>query len=152
VKDQRISLTRIIAINWYGFRQILDLSNHTLVAGAFGSGKSALLDLIQYVMLGERWRPNRAAAGSARGRSLVSYCLCDTNTSRDGRGNEPHYIRRTGVTLVGLEFTRPAEAQRQPRRETWAIRLQYAGPTAEPKRTYFMIPGRLEWPDIAPTG
>lgn len=152
MNDQRISLTRIIAINWYGFRQILDLSNHTLVAGAFGSGKSALLDLIQYVMLGERWRPNRAAAGSARGRSLVSYCLCDTNTSRDGRGNEPHYTRRTGVTLVGLEFTWPGDGKKQPRRETWAIRLQYAGPTAEPRRTYFMIPARLEWSEIAPDG
>ena len=152
MNDQRISLTRIIAINWYGFRQILNLSNHTLVAGAFGSGKSALLDLIQYVMLGERWRPNRAAAGSARGRSLVSYCLCDTNTSRDGRGNEPHYTRRSGVTVVGLEFTWPADGKKQPRRETWAIRLQYAGPTAEPRRTYFMIPARLEWSEIAPDG
>src|SRR6266498_1954347 len=88
MSSQRISLTRIIAVNWYGFRQILDVSNHTLVAGAFKSGKSALLDLIQYVMLGEHWRPNRAAAGSAHGRSLVSYCLCDTNTTRDG---ESHY-------------------------------------------------------------
>src|SRR6266540_2581024 len=95
VKDQRISLTRILAVNWCGFRQILDVANHTLVAGVFKSGKSALLDLIQYVMLGEHWRPNRAAAGSGRGRSLVSYCLCDTNTTRDG---ESHYIRRNGVT------------------------------------------------------
>src|SRR5438477_11389838 len=84
VSSQRISLTRIIAVNWYGFRQILDVSNHTLVAGAFKSGKSALLDLIQYVMLGEHWRPNRAAAGNAQGRTLVSYCLCDTKyTTRD---------------------------------------------------------------------
>ena len=57
---QPICLTRIIGVNWYGFRQIFDVSNHTLVAGAFGCGKSALLDLIQYVMLGEEWRPNRS--------------------------------------------------------------------------------------------
>jgi hypothetical protein len=146
---QRISLTRIIAVNWYGFRQILDVSNHTLVAGAFRSGKSALLDLIQYVMLGEHWRPNRAAAGNARGRSLVSYCLCDTNTTRDG---EPHYVRRSGVTLIGLEFTWPAEGNITPRRETWGIHIGYSSPTSEPKRTYFLVPARLDWAEVAPMG
>src|ERR1039458_154973 len=146
---QRISLTRIIAVNWYGFRQILDVSNHTLVAGAFRSGKSALLDLIQYVMLGEHWRPNRAAAGNARGRSLVSYCLCDTNTTRD---DEPHYVRRSGVTLIGLEFTWPAERNITPRRETWGIHIGYSSPTSEPKRTYFLVPARLDWAEVAPSG
>src|SRR6266511_995536 len=135
MSSQRISLTRIIAINWYGFRQILDVSNHTLVAGAFKSGKSALLDLIQYVMLGEHWRPNRAAAGSAHGRTLVSYCLCDTNyTTRDG---ESHYTRRSGVTLIGLEFTLPEERNKTPRRETWDIRIEYASPSSKPEQTYF---------------
>jgi hypothetical protein len=146
---QPICLTRIIAVNWYGFRQIFDVSNHTLVAGAFGSGKSALLDLIQYAMLGEDWRPNRAAAGVARGRTLVSYCLCDTNYTRDG---EPHYIRRSGVTLIGLEFTWPTERNKPPRRETWGVRIQYASPTSKAEQTYFCVPSRLDWAEIAPTG
>lgn len=144
---QRISLTRIIAVNWYGFRQIFDVSNHTLISGAFGSGKSALLDLIQYVMLGEEWRPNRAASGAARGRTLVSYCLCDTNYTRDG---EPHYIRRDGVTFIGLEFTWPVERNKEPRRETWGVRIQYASPTSRAEQTYFCIPARLDWAEIAP--
>jgi len=149
VSAQRISLTRIIAVNWYGFRQIFDVSNHTLISGAFGSGKSALLDLIQYVMLGEEWRPNRAAAGVARGRTLVSYCLCDTNYTRD---NEPHYIRRDGVTFIALEFTWPAERNQAPRRETWGVRIQYASPTSRAEQTYFCIPARLDWAEIAPSG
>jgi hypothetical protein len=146
---QRISLTRIIAVNWYGFRQIIDVSNHTLISGAFGSGKSALLDLIQHVMLGEGWRPNRAAAGMARGRTLVSYCLCDTNYTRDG---EPHYIRRDGVTFIGLEFTWPAERNHELRRETWGVRIQYTSPTSRSEQTYFCIPARLDWAEIAPSG
>jgi SbcC/RAD50-like, Walker B motif/P-loop containing region of AAA domain len=146
---QPICLTRIIAVNWYGFRQIFDVSNHTLIAGAFGSGKSALLDLIQYVMLGEDWRPNRAAAGVARGRTLVSYCLCDTNYTRDG---EPHYVRRSGVTLIGLEFTWPTEGNKTPRRETWGVRIQYTSPTSKAEQTYFCVPARLDWAEIAPTG
>ena len=150
MNDQRISLSRILAINWYGFRQILDVSNHTLIAGSFGTGKTALLDLTQYVLLGEHWRPNRAAAGNARSRSLVSYCLCDTNTVRDG---EPHYTRSSGVSLIGLEFTWPLDrGQTEPRRETWGLRLEYSGATAEPKRTYFLIPDRVEWSALAPEG
>ena len=98
MNERRISLTRILAINWYGFRQILDVSNDMLISGKFGTGKSALLDLMQYVLLGEHWRPNRAAAGNARGRSLVSYCLCATNLFKDG---EPHFTRSSGVTLIG---------------------------------------------------
>ena len=63
--SQRISLTRVIAINWYGFRQVFDVSDNVLISGGFGTGKSALLDLMQYVLLGEHWRANRAAAGNA---------------------------------------------------------------------------------------
>ena len=146
--ERRISLTRVLAINWYGFRQILDVSNHTLIAGAFGTGKTALLDLMQYVLLGKHWRPNRAAAGNARSRSLVSYCLCDTNTMRDG---EPHYTRQSCVSIIGLEFTWPAEnSKAELRRETWGVRFEYSSPTAEPKHTYFLIPDRVTWSDLAP--
>jgi hypothetical protein len=147
---QRISLSRIIAVNWYGFRQVFDVTNHALIAGAFGTGKTALLDLIQHVLLGEHWRPNRAAAGNARSRSLVSYCLCDTNTVRDG---EPHYTRSSGVTVIALEFTWPEERGGRPRRrETWGMRIEFSSPTAEPRRTYFLVPDRLEYAQLAPDG
>jgi len=149
MNPQRISLTRIIAVNWYGFRQIIDVTDDILISGAYGSGKSALLDLIQYVLLGEHWRANRAAAGRGRGRSLVSYCLCDSNTLRDG---EPHYIRRNGVTLVALEFTKPATGRSEAQRETWGIRIEYESATSQPKQTYFGVPDRLEWAVFAPDG
>lgn len=149
MNPHRISLTRIIALNWYGFRQIIDVKDSILVAGAFGSGKSALLDMMQYVLLGEHWRPNRAAAGNARGRTLVSYCLCDTNLTRDG---EPHYTRRNGASFIALEFTWPPERGREPRRETWGIRIEYASATSDPKRVYFGIPDRLTWEMLAPSG
>ena len=150
MNDNRVSLTRILAIHWYGFRQILDVSNDVLISGKFGSGKSALLDLMQYVLLGEHWRPNRAAAGNLRSRSLVSYCLCDTNTLKDG---ESHFTRSSGVTLIGMEFTWPLEKGKdEPRRETWGVRIEFSSATAEPKPTYFLIPDRVEWATIAPNG
>ncbi len=149
--SQRISLTRIIAINWYGFRQIFNVDDNVLISGAFGTGKSALLDLMQYVLLGEHWRANRAATGNARGRDLVGYCLGDTNQAAKDGGR--HFLRRGGVTLVALEFTRPSSrAGKGSDRETWGVRLEYASPDARPKHTYFFIPSRLEYADIAPNG
>ncbi len=149
--SQRISLTRIIAINWYGFRQIFDVEDNVLISGAFGTGKSALLDLMQYVLLGEHWRANRAATGNARGRDLVGYCLGDTNQA--GKDGGRHFLRRDGVTLIALEFTRPAaRSSKEPERETWGVRLEYSSPDARPKHTYFFIPARLDYPDIAPSG
>jgi uncharacterized protein YPO0396 len=156
--SQRISLTRIIALGWYGFRQVFDVKDDVLISGAYGTGKSALLDLMQYVLLGEHWRANRAAAGSgayrgsgervSRGRDLVGYCLGDTNQARNG---ERHFLRRSGVTLVALEFTRPKSPHEgQPKRETWGIRLEYSSPSTAPKHTYFAIPDRLDLRDIAP--
>lgn len=149
--SQRISLTRVIAIHWYGFRQIFDVQDNVLISGAFGTGKSAILDLMQFVLLGEHWRANRAAAGSARGRDLVGYCLGDTNQA--GRDGTRHFLRRSGVTLVALEFTRPAErGGREAKRETWGVRLEFSSPDARPRHTYFFIPARMEYAQIAPDG
>lgn len=149
--SQRISLTRIIAIHWYGFRQIFDVEDNVLISGAFGTGKSALLDLAQYVLLGEHWRANRAAAGNARGRDLVGYCLGDTNQA--GKDGGRHFIRHSGATLIALEFTRPSSPSgKEPERETWGVRIEYSSPDARPKHTYFFVPVRLEYADIAPNG
>ncbi|HEY5892352.1 MAG TPA: SbcC/MukB-like Walker B domain-containing protein [Chthoniobacterales bacterium] len=149
--NQRISLTRIIALNWYGFRQIFDVNDNVLISGAFGTGKSVLLDLLQYVLLGKHWRANRAAAGTGttRGRDLVGYCLADTNQTRNG---QRHFLRSSGVTLVALEFTRPKERGKEPQRETWGIRLEFSSPDAEPSHTYFFVPDRLDYSEVAPGG
>ena len=146
-----ISLTRIVAINWYGFRDIFEVGENMLISGAFGTGKSALLDLIQYVLLGGEKQFNRAAAGNARGRDLVGYCLGDTN--QPGRDGGRHFFRRSGVTIAALEFTRPDERARgEAKRETWGIRLEFSSPDAKPSQTYFCIPDRIEYSDLNPDG
>ena len=149
--SQRISLTRILAIHWYGFRDIFEVEDNVLVSGAFGTGKSALLDLMQYVLLGGEKQFNRAAAGNARGRDLVGYCLGDTN--QPGRDGGRHFLRQSGVTIVALEFTRPAERGRpEAKRETWGIRIEFSSPDAAPRQTYFCVPDRLEYAALAPDG
>lgn len=147
--SQRISLTRVIALHWYGFRQIFDVDDNVLLSGAFGTGKSALLDLMQYVLLGGEKQFNRAAAGNARGRDVVGYCLGDTNQTRNG---QRHFLRSSGVSIVALEFSRPGERGKEPKRETWGIRIQFSSPDAAPQQTYFCIPARIEYHLLAPDG
>lgn len=144
--SHRISLSRVVAINWYGFNQIFDVDDMTLISGAFGTGKSALLDLIQQVMLGDGWKANQAASGQkSRGRDLVGYCLCDTNHENNG---ERHFLRRSGVTIIALEFTKPIQPGQDVERETWGMRIEYSNPSAQAKKTYFCVPDRLEYSDL----
>ena len=146
--SERISLSRILAVNWYGYRQFIDVAGLTLITGANGSGKSALLDLIQFVMLGEaQSKFNKAAAGAGSGRSLRGYCLCDTNTT--GRDGQERYLRPSSVTLAALEFSWPLQpGQTEPRRETWGARIEYESPTAKPSTIWFRTGSRLEWSDF----
>lgn len=123
--------------------RFFDIEDNVLISGAYGTGKSALLDLIQYVLLGADRQFNRAAAGNARGRDLVGYCLGDTNQA--GREGGRHFLRHSGVTLVALEFTRLVELRKKEAKpETWGIRVEFSSPDARPKQTYFFIPQRLE--------
>ena len=140
----RVHLSRILAVNWYGYRRFIDVAGLTLITGANGSGKSVLLDLIQFVMLGESLsRFNKAAAGAGSGRSLRGYCLCDTNTQ--GKDGQERYLRPSGVTIAGLEFAWPLEkGEETPRRETWGARIEFEGPTARPRTLWFTVPVRLE--------
>lgn len=152
-RPQRITLSRILAVNWYGFRRIIDVRGLTLLCGENGTGKSALLDLVQFVLLGSKGaRFNRAATGdgkrpTGRDRDLRGYCLCDTNTqTKDG---QPRYLRPSGVTLAALEFEWPLEAgEAEPRRETWGVRVEYEGPTSDARYVWFYTPCRLHWADL----
>jgi uncharacterized protein YPO0396 len=142
----RIRLSRIIAFNWYGFRTIIDVNGLTLLCGETGTGKSALLDLIQFVMTAGAVKFNKAAAGDSNARDLRGYCLCNTNTrQRDG---QPRYLRRSGATIAALEFTWPSVADEEPRRETWGIRVQFESPSAQPSYVRFVAPCRMERADL----
>jgi hypothetical protein len=146
VSSSRIRLTRIIAFNWYGFRTIIDVNGLTLLCGETGTGKSALLDLIQFVLSAGAVKFNKAAAGESNARDLVGYCLCDTNTRR--KDGQPRYIRSSGATIAALEFSWPAKPGEEPRQETWGIRVQFESPSAQPSYIRFVVPKRMERVDL----
>ena len=49
---ESIQLTRIHAVQWYGFCDSFDLGGQTVITGVYGCGKTGLIDLIQTVILG----------------------------------------------------------------------------------------------------
>ncbi|HRJ73939.1 MAG TPA: ATP-binding protein, partial [Terrimicrobiaceae bacterium] len=139
--SRRINLTRIHAINWFGYNDALDVHGNLLIAGVTGSGKSILMDLIQLVLVGDqKSKYNQSATGAASTRTLKSYCLGDTKQDIDGA---PQYMRDKGaITYVALEFTWPDRK----RVETWGLRIEFdsAAQNQPNHKNGFFIPDRLE--------
>lgn len=142
--SRKIELTRIHAINWFGYQDVFDIHGNLLIAGVTGSGKSILMDLIQLVLIGDqKSKYNQSATGKASSRTLKSYCLGDTKEEIDGL---PQYMRNDGATTyVALEFTWPDSDKV----ETWGIRIEFdsAAQNQASRRHGFMIPRKLDKAD-----
>jgi len=68
---RKISLTRLHAINWYGYADSIP-SQATCLSPHHGSGKSILMDLLQFILVGDRRlvKFNQSATGTASARDL----------------------------------------------------------------------------------
>lgn len=139
-----ISLTRIHALNWYGYEDSIPVEGNLLLAGVTGSGKSILMDLIQFVLVGDERlvRFNQSATGDRGDRGVKDYCL---GNLKDDEGGVPKYMHQSVITYAALEFTWPNSK----RSETWGIRVEFTN-TAEThgKRTPFFIPAALARSDF----
>ena len=106
--SRAIQLSKIHALNWYGYRDTLPVKGNLVLAGVTGSGKSILMDLLMLVLVGpERARHhfNRSATGGRSDRTIKGYCLLDTKREENG---QPQYFHDKGVTTyIGGEFTWP---------------------------------------------
>ncbi|MGH7991502.1 MAG: ATP-binding protein, partial [Limisphaerales bacterium] len=139
-----IRLTKIHALNWYGYKDTISTEGNLLLAGVTGSGKSILMDLIQFVLVGDQRliRFNQSATGDRSDRSLKGYCLGDTKQEDNG---VIQYMRQSAITYVALEFAWPNGK----RVETWGLRVEFAS-TAETqgKLTPFFVPAALSRSDF----
>src|SRR5215207_8028758 len=86
MKTRKISLTCLHAINWYGYADSIPVAGNLLLAGVTGSGKSILMDLLQFVLVGDQRlvRFNQSATGDRGDRSIKGYCLGDTKEEDNG--------------------------------------------------------------------
>src|ERR1700761_2364134 len=137
--SRTIRLTRIHALNWYGYKDTIPVEGNLLLAGLTGSGKSILMDLIQFVLVGDQRlvRFNQSATGDRSDRSLKGYCLGDTKEEENG---VTQYMRSSAITYVALEFTWP----NRKKCETWGFRIEFASAAETQGRvTPFFIPASL---------
>ena len=144
--SRAIRLTKIHALNWYGYRDSLPVKGNLVLAGVTGSGKSILMDLLMLVLVGPEKAHhffNRSATGSRSDRTIKGYCLLDTKREENG---QPQYFHDKGVTTyIAAEFSWPNSS----RVETWGLRFEFRG-TAENdgNTTPFFCPCGLERDDF----
>jgi hypothetical protein len=137
--SRAIRLTRIHALNWYGYRDSISVEGNLLLAGVTGSGKSILMDLIQYVLVGDLRlvKFNQSATGDRSDRTLKGYCLGDTKQEELG---VTQYMRDNAITYVAMEFTWPNGK----RVETWGLRIEFTSAAEQHGRVSpFFIPAAL---------
>src|SRR5919108_3829891 len=139
-----IRLSRIHALNWYGYKDTIPVDGNLLLAGVTRSGKSILMDLIQFVLVGDQrlLRFNQAATGERGDRTVKGYCLGDTKREE---GGVTQYMRQSAISYVALEFTWPNGK----RAETWGIRVEFASAAeTQGKVTPFFFPTVMERSDF----
>lgn len=142
--SRAIHLTRFHALNWYGYRDSIPVDGNLLLAGVTGSGKSILMDLIQFVLVGDLRlvKFNQSATGTHSDRSLKGYVLGDT---KQEEGGVTQYMRDSAVSYVALEFTWPNRRKA----ETWGFRIEFASAAESQGRvTPFFIPAALSRGDF----
>jgi energy-coupling factor transporter ATP-binding protein EcfA2 len=96
-----IRLEKIRLVNWHVFTDtLLDVGQMTLLAGDNGSGKSTIIDAVQYALVANlsHIKFNAAAADRRTGRNLESYCRGKMGA------DDLDYIRGASLTHVMLQF------------------------------------------------
>ena len=97
-----ITLERVRLVGWHYFEdELIGIGNRCLFGGDNGSGKSTIVDAIQYAMAADlRKAKFNAAAGDRRsGRDLVGYVRCKLGS------DTTEYLRDDAVSHVMLEFS-----------------------------------------------
>lgn len=97
-----ITLERVRLVNWHYFRDdAIAFGNFSLLSGDNASGKSTIIDAIQFVMASDlrKVRFNAAAGDRRSGRDLAGYVRCKLGS------DSTDYLRGDAVGHVMLEFS-----------------------------------------------
>jgi len=97
-----ITLERIRLVNWHYFRdETIPVGNFCLLSGDNASGKSTIIDAIQFVIASDlrKVRFNAAASSRGGGRDLAGYVRCKLGS------DSTEYLRGDAVGHVMLEFS-----------------------------------------------
>jgi uncharacterized protein YPO0396 len=97
-----ITLERVRLVGWHYFEdELIYIGNRCLFAGDNGSGKSTIVDAIQYAMAADlrKAKFNAAAGDRKSGRDLAGYVRCKLGS------DTTEYLRDDAVAHVALEFS-----------------------------------------------
>ncbi|MDR1257651.1 MAG: AAA family ATPase, partial [Spirochaetaceae bacterium] len=100
-----ITLERVRLVNWHNFDDtVINIGNRCLISGDNGSGKSTIIDAIQYTMAADlrKARFNAAAGDRKGGRDLAGYVRCKLGS------DATEYLRGDTAAHIMLEFSAPA--------------------------------------------
>jgi uncharacterized protein YPO0396 len=101
-----ITLERARLVNWHNFEdQVIEIGNRCLLAGDNGSGKSTIIDAIQYALAANlRMAKFNSAAEERRGggRDLMAYVRCKIGSETT------EYRRGDTVAHIMLEWSGPS--------------------------------------------
>ncbi|MFW5789479.1 MAG: ATP-binding protein, partial [Spirochaetota bacterium] len=96
-----LELRRLRLVNWHFFSDAtITFGPTTLLAGDNGTGKSTIIDAIQYALVAQvsRIRFNSAATDRRAARTLESYCRCKIGS------DAVDFVRGDCISHVILEF------------------------------------------------
>jgi uncharacterized protein YPO0396 len=100
-----ITLERVRLINWHNFEDtVIEIGNSCLLAGDNGSGKSTIIDAIQYLMAANLRMAKFNSAAEERkggGRDLMGYVRCKLGTEAT------EYRRGDTIAHVMMEWSGP---------------------------------------------
>jgi len=104
-----ITLERVRLVNWHNFEDtVIEIGNRCLLAGDNGSGKSTIIDAIQYVMAANLRMAKFNSAAEERkggGRDLMGYVRCKLGTEAT------EYRRGDTIAHVMLEWSGPEQGK-----------------------------------------
>lgn len=134
--QQMKTLTKIRLINWHYFvDETIHINGSVLFSGENASGKSTILDAIQFVLTANAGHFNPAANEKSK-RDLRGYVRCKTGEE----GNT--YVRNSGavISYVALEFYEESKD----RFFVLGVKLDSQDIESEISRKWFCVEGKLE--------
>lgn len=100
-----LRLTEVRVINWHGYQdEVVRVDGDTLITGQNGSGKTTIVDAIQYALVADQRlvRFNKANENSRR--TLVGYCRWHVSAEEQGGKGRGTYQRGACTSYIALRF------------------------------------------------